>query len=200
MKKLVIGKSINLIRKNSPDYSEEQLEIIEYGLTGLYLTISKTIVIFAIALVLGILKEVIIFTIIYNIIRATSFGLHATKSWICLVSSSIIFLTVPFIAANIVLPVWSRILIGLICALFIFKNSPADTEKRPIVNPKRRRIYKLLSTFIAVTFVILSIIWFDSFLQNCFIFTLIVQCFMISPFIYKIFKLPYDNYKNYQTT
>ena len=166
MKELVIGKSINLIRKNSPDYSEEQLEIIEYGLTGLYLTISKTIVIFAIALVLGILKEVIIFTIIYNIIRATSFGLHATKSWICLVSSSIIFLTVPFIATNIVLPVWSRILIGLICALFIFKNSPADTEKRPIVNPKRRRIYKLLSTFIAVTFVILSIIWFDSFLKN----------------------------------
>ena len=199
MKELVIGKSMNIIQKNSPDYSEEQLEIIEYGLTGLYLTITKTIVIFGIALALGILKEVIIFTLIYNIIRATSFGLHATKSWICLVCSSIVFLTIPFIATIIVLPVWSRILIGLICVLFIFKNSPADTEKRPIVNPKRRRIYKLLSTFIAVTFVILSVIWSDNFFQNCFIFTLIVQCFMISPFVYKIFKLPYDNYKNYQT-
>ena len=200
MKELVIGKSMNIIQKNSPDYSEEQLEIIEYGLTGLYLTITKTIVIFGIALALGILKEVIIFTLIYNIIRATSFGLHATKSWICLVCSSIVFLTIPFIATIIVLPVWSRILIGLICVLFIFKNSPADTEKRPIVNPKRRRIYKLLSTFIAVTFVILSVIWSDIFFQNCFIFTLIVQCFMISPFVYKIFKLPYDNYKIYQTT
>lgn len=198
MKELVIGKSMNLVQKNYPDYSEEKLEEIEYGLTGLYLTITKTIVIFAIALVLGILKEVIIFTIIYNIIRATSFGLHATKSWICLVCSSIVFLTIPFIATIIVLPVWSRILIGLICVLFIFKNSPADTEKRPIVNPKRRRIYKLLSTFIAVTFVILSVIWSDNFFQNCFIFTLIVQCIMISPFVYKIFKLPYDNYKNYQ--
>ena len=199
MKELVIGKSMNIIQKNSPDYSDEQLEIIEYGLTGLYLTITKTIVIFGIALALGILKEVIIFTLIYNIIRATSFGLHATKSWICLVCSSIVFLTIPFIATIIVLPVWSRILIGLICVLFIFKNSPADTEKRPIVNPKRRRIYKLLSTLIAIIFVILSIILSDNFYQNCFIFTLIVQCVMISPFVYKIFKLPYDNYKNYQT-
>ena len=190
---------MNLVQKNYPDYSEEKLEEIEYGLTGLYLTITKTIVIFAIALVLGILKEVIIFTIIYNIIRATSFGLHATKSWICLVCSSIVFLSMPFIATIIVLPVWSRILIGLVCVLFIVKNSPADTEKRPIVNPKRRRIYKLLSTLIAIIFVILSIILSDNFYQNCFIFTLIVQCFMTSPFVYKIFKLPYDNYKNYQT-
>ena len=198
MKELVINSSLNLIRKYFPNYSQEKMEVIEYGLVGLYLTISKSIVICLIAFILGILKELLIFMIIYNVIRATSFGLHATKSWICLVSSTLIFITVPFLCILLTLPIWLRIIIGLCCILLIFKNSPADTEKRPIVSPKRRRTYKILSTIIAIIFVVLSIVLADNFLANCFIFALVVQCFMISPLTYKIFKLPYDNYKNYQ--
>ena len=198
MKELIINNSLTLIKKNFPDYSEEKMEEIEYGLVGLYLTISKLIVILLIAFLLGILKDVLIFMIIYNIIRTTSFGLHATKSWICLVSSTLIFISVPLLCSLLALPIWLRIIIGLICMLLIFKNSPADTEKRPIVSPKRRRTYKILSTIIAIIFVVLTTLLTDNFLANCFIFALVIQCFMISPFIYKIFNLPYDNYKNYQ--
>lgn len=198
MKERIINLQLNMIQKNFPDYSKEKMEIIEYGLTSLYLTISKTIIICIIAFIIGVLKELVIFTIIYNIIRATSFGLHATKSWICLLSSTLIFITAPFLCTVIVLPIWLRITLGIIGILLIFKNSPADTEKRPIVNPKRRRIYKLLSTTIAIIFVILSFTVNDNFLCNCFIFCLIIQSFVISPFAYKLFKLPYNNYKNYQ--
>ena len=198
MKELIINNSLALIRKQFPNYSEEKMEEIEYGLVGLYLTISKTIVICLVALLLGILKELIIFMVIYNIIRAPSFGLHATKSWICLVVSMLICITVPVLCNLLTLPIWLRIIVGLICVLLIFKNSPADTEKRPIVSPKRRRTYKILSTIIAIIFVVLTFIITDNFLANCFIFALVVQCFMISPFIYKIFNLPYNNYKNYQ--
>lgn len=198
MKGLIINNSLALIQKYFPDYSEEKLEEIEYGLVGLYLTISKLIVIFIIAFLLGMLKEVLIFMIIYNIIRTTSFGLHATKSWICLISSTLIFITVPLLCISLTLPIWLRIIVGFICVFMVFKNSPADTEKRPIVSPKRRRTYKILSTLIAIIFVVLTTFLTDNFLANCFIFALVVQCFMISPFIYKTFNLPYDNYKNYQ--
>lgn len=198
MKELIINNSLALIRKQFPDYSEEKMEEIEYGLVGLYLTISKLIIIFLIAFLLGILKEVLIFMVIYNIIRATSFGLHATKSWICLVSSTLIFISAPVLCNLLTLPIWLRIIIGIICICLVFKNSPADTEKRPIVSPKRRRTYKILSTIIAIIFVVLTFIITDNFLANCFIFALVVQCFMISPFIYRIFNLPYNNYKNYQ--
>ena len=198
MKEFVIGRSLALIKKQYPDYSTEKMEEIEYGLVGLYLMITKTIVIFIIAFLLGIIKEMLIFMIIYNIVRAPSFGLHATKSWICLVTSTIIAIAIPVLCNLLTLPIWLRITIGVICVLLIFKNSPADTEKRPIVNPIRRRTYKILSTIIAVIFVVLSIILTDNFMGNCFIFALVVQCFMISPFIYKMFNLPYNNYKNYQ--
>ena len=45
MKKLIINYVMNLIEKNG-NYNEEKLAIIKYGLEGLYLTITKLIIIF----------------------------------------------------------------------------------------------------------------------------------------------------------
>ena len=80
----------------------------------------------------------------------------------------------------------------------MIKNAPADTYKRPIINPKRRLIYKILSTIIALGLTITSILLENTFWANCCIMALVVQCFMISPLVYKLFKLPYNNYLKYQ--
>ena len=196
MKKLVIEKMMNLI-KNNKQYTDEKLAEIKYGLEGLYLTFSKLIIIFLLGYLLGIIKEVIIFLIIYNIIRTTSFGLHATKSWICLLTSTIIFIGVPIICKYITIENNFKLIIGLILILFIYKNSPADTHKRPIVNRNRRLFFKYSSTFIAIIFIYCSILINNNFLSNCFILSLLVQSLLISPTVYKIFNLPYNNYITY---
>lgn len=198
MKELFVGSSIDLIKKQCPEYDNVKIEEIKYGLASIYLMISKTIVIGTIAFILGILKELIIFTVIYNLLRMTSFGLHATKSWICLLSSSIIFIGCPYLCQMITIPILPKIIIGIVGILLILKNSPADTHKKPIINPKRRLVYKLVSTMTATIFVILSITISDTFLSNSFIFSLVLQNIMISKITYKLFGLPYDNYKNYQ--
>lgn len=195
MKDFVVGGSLNLIKNQCPKYSEEDLEVVEYGLTSLYLMISKTIVICAVAFLLGVLMELIIFTIIYNIIRMPSFGIHATKSWICLVMSTILFIGIPFICTIISIPVLMKVSLGIFGVYFMYKNSPADTEKRPIINPNRRRMYKTVSTSLAVLYVLLALSIPNDFLQNCFILGLLTQCLMISPSTYKLFNQPYDNYK-----
>lgn len=196
MKKLIMNYTMNIIKKNS-DYDEEKLAVIKYGLEGLYLTITKLIVIFLLAYILNIFKEVIIFLLIYNVIRTTSFGLHATKSWICLLSSTLIFIGFPIVCKYIHLTNDFKVILGLILILFIYKNSPADTQKRPIVNPKRRMFFKYCSTFIAIIFIFCSILINDNFISNCFIFSLFVQSFMIAPSVYKLFNLPYNNYLTY---
>ena len=196
MKTKIINSSINLIKKNG-NYSEEKLAEIKYGLEGVYLTISKLIIISLIAYILGIFKEVIIFLALYNVIRTTSFGLHATKSWICLLSSSIIFIIFPLICKYLFITDYLKMIVGLILILLIYKNAPADTHKRPIINPKRRLFFKYTSTFIAIIFVYCALLINNNFLSNCFILSLLVQSFMISPTIYKIFKLPYNNYLVY---
>ena len=196
MRKFIIDNCMNIIIKNK-NYNDIKLAEIKYGLEALYLTFSKLIIIGIIALILGIFKELIIFLFIYNIIRATSFGLHASKSWICLISSTLTFIGLPIIMKIITLNIIAKIIIGLISMIGISLFSPADTHKRPIVNKKRRKIYKVLSTITAAIYIILSLIIKDTYLSNCFIFALILQNILISPLTYKLFNLPYNNYKTY---
>lgn len=198
MKEVFINNSMNLIQKYYPNYSETKLAELKYGLLGLYLMITKSIIIFGIALYLGIFKELLIFTIIYNILRAPSFGIHASKSWICLVSSASIFIFFTYLSATISISINIKTIIGIIGIILMYKNSPADTAKKPIVSPKRRKVYKIISTFIAIIFTILSIVIDNDFLANSFSFSLILQNIMIAPTTYKLFGEPYDNYKSYQ--
>lgn len=193
MKKIIMNKIMNYIIKNG-NYSKNELLEIEYGLTGIYLTISKMIIIFILAYFIGIFKEMIIYMILFNIIRTTAFGLHATKSWICLISSTIIFIGIPLLCKNIELNLYIKLIVGIISIILMYKNAPADTKKRPIVNKKRRQILKLLSTFISILFVISSIIINNSFISNCLLCAIIVEDCLISPLVYKIFNLPYNNY------
>ena len=197
MKEAFINSSMNMIQKYYPNYSEVKLAELKYGLLGLYLMISKSIIIFSIAIFLGIFKELLIFTVIYNIIRASSFGMHASKSWICLVVSTSIFILLTYLSLNVTIPINIKLIIGIIGIIFMYKNSPADTAKKPIVSLKRRKIYKTISTLLAIIFVICSLIIDNNFLSNSFILSLVLQNIFISPTTYKIFNEPYDNYKTY---
>lgn len=193
MKKIVISNIMKYIKKRT-NYNNQQLLEIEYGLTGIYLTISKLIIIFVIAIFLGLVKYLLIFMIFFNIIRTTAFGLHATKSWICLLSSTLIFIGIPILCKYLLLNYFIKVIIGIICIFLIYKNAPADTKKRPIVNLRRRFILNSISIFISVIFVIISLLVHDNYISNCLLFSLILENFLISPMIYKLFNLSYNNY------
>lgn len=196
MKDKVINYQMNIIKKNM-NFDEVKLAEIKYGLEGIYLMISKLVVIGLLAYWLNLFKELIIFLLLYNIIRSTSFGLHATKSWICLVSSTLIFIGIPLMCKYIFIPSLLKIVLGFVLIYLFYKNAPADTEKRPIVSVKRRKILKCLSVFIVIVLVCCSIFISNNFLSNCLICAPIVQAFMISPAVYKIFGLKYNNYIDY---
>ena len=197
MRNFVINKCLKIIKDNDPNISETKLEEIEYGLVGIYILITKLVIIFAVALIMGIFKEVIIFLFIYSLIRATSFGIHASKSWICLIVSLLLMLGVPYISLIITIPTVFKIVILAITTILICLYSPADTEKRPIINPKRRLTYKVVSTMTAIIFTIVSLVISNNYISNCLVFALIIQSVIILPITYKIFKAPYNNYKNY---
>lgn len=199
MKNAILNYSIETIKNKDSSYNEEQLAIIRYGLESIYILMTKTVFIFTVAILLNIFKEVLIFTLFYNLIRTPSFGLHATKSSICLLSSTLIFITIPYICSIFDINIWLRSIIGIISILLIYKNAPADTYKRPIVSKKRRDKFKFISTIIAIIMVMSSLFIKNTFIHNSLIMSLLVQCFMISPLVYKIFNLPYNNYKTYQS-
>ena len=91
MKKKILSKLEKTIIKSNKDINEVKLEEIMYGLESVYLTLEKIIFIIIISIILKIFKEVIIFMLIYNIIRFTAFGAHAKNSITCLIISIITF-------------------------------------------------------------------------------------------------------------
>lgn len=196
MKKYFLDSSINLIKKNK-SYSDEEIEIIAYGLEGIYLSVTKAIVIFGIAFFLGIIKEVFYLLITYNVIRSQAFGIHASKSIYCLISSLITFIGGAYLCIYLVIPLWLMISISIICVIFLILYAPADTEKRPIVNKKKRIRFKVISVSLGIIYTILIIIFKGKFLSNYLLVGMFISVVMILPVTYKIFNMSYDNYKNY---
>lgn len=196
MKKKFLNSSIELIKKNK-NYNDEELEVIAYGLEGLYLTFTKMVVIFSISFILGILKEVILLLVTYNIIRSQAFGIHASKSIYCLISSIILFIGGTLLCKYLVLPFGILIVCSIICNICLFLYAPADTYKRPLVNSKKRKRFKFISFLLGLIYTILIIVFRNYFIANYLLIGMIEAVLMILPITYKIFDLPYDNYKNY---
>ena len=197
MKKKFLNYSINKIKEHN-DYNEEKIEEIAYGLETIYLTVTKLIVIFGVGFILGIVKEVVILLVCYNLIRSSAYGLHASKSIYCLVSSLLLFIGGVYVSKYIAtIPLVIKILISIVSIIMLIKYAPADTYKRPLVNAKKRKKFKVLSCAKGIIYLVLIIYFKDSQLSGFLLIGLIESILMIHPIVYKIFNLPYNNYKNY---
>ena len=197
MKEKFINSSLDSIKRKYPKYTNVELEEIKYGLESLYLTITKLVILLIFALILGIIKEFFIFLVLYNLVRLYGFGLHASKTSICLISSILLFIGIPFIARYFVI---NKVIIGILGSILLlnfYKYSPADTKKRPIVNPKVRLKYKYLSCSIVILFLISAVIINNYYISNLLFISVLLEGFLINPFVYRIFGFSYDNYKNY---
>lgn len=197
MKDLIINKAMNSI-KSKNNYDDVKLAEIKYGLSTLYINITKTIVIITSAILLNIIKELLFILLFYGLLRLTGFGLHAKKSWQCWIGSLITFLLLPYLVKLLTINFYIRLVISTLSVIFIFIYAPADTEKRPLIRKNKRILYKILCTLTAIGLTVYSLLTKNILIQNSIFFSLILECFMISPLSYKIFKLKYANYRYYK--
>lgn len=182
---------------NNKNINEEELEIINYGLESIYLTLVKIVIIIFLSLLLGIFKEVILMIASYNIIRFFAFGLHAPNSTSCLITSIILFIGGAYVSVYLDISIYIKIIISFISILLISIYAPADTEKRPLINRKKRMKYKYISIVVSIFMSFFLIKFHDSYLSNFLLIGLIEEVIMILPITYKLYKLPYNNYKTY---
>lgn len=194
MRKKILDKILNSI-KSRFKYSDEKLLEIRYGLETLYITISKTIVIMFINLLFRTFKELLFLMLFYGALRLTGFGMHTKKSWHCWVMSLTIFNILPLLIKFISFNIFIRFIIYFICTIYILNHSPADTEKRPLINKSKRNTYNAICTITAFSVSVYGLLSRNSLIQNSITFSLVLESLMISPMIYKLFKLRYNNYK-----
>ena len=197
MKEVFLNNSINFITKYNPNYTEDDIEKIKYGLEGLYLTLTKLIIILLLSAILNITKEIILVLLFLNIIRYPAFGVHADKSSICLITSIIFILGLPYILINIKINIYTKIIISILCFINYLLFAPADTIKRPLTNKKKRKYRKIASCILASIYIVLIFTLKSNTLINTILAALIIEAIMINPLTYKLLGMPYRNYKNY---
>jgi len=198
MKKKFLDFAINIIREKNPSYDEIKLAELRYGLEATYLSITKVVIIFIIAFILGIFKEMFIMLLIFNILRSTGFGLHATKSWVCLISSISVFIILPYLSTLFITPIYIKYTFTFISTILIFLYAPADTKKRPLINKKKRTSYKIITTINCIILNVIAVLINNSTISNLIMFGIITEIILILPLSYKIFNLSYNNYKTYK--
>ncbi len=197
MKKRFLAYSTNLIKEYYPETDDIKMDEYRYNLEGVYLTFSKMLIIIPLSIIAGVFKELLILLIFFNFLRNSAQGLHATKSWICLLSSSIIFIGCPLVAKTIILPLHLKIVINIINLVLISIYAPSDTVKAPIIKKEKRKRLKIESIIKCLILISLSFIITDSTISNIIIMAILIATILILPITYKIFKLPYNNYINY---
>ena len=193
MKEKFLQGSMNFITKNET-LDEETKEKVAYGLEGLYISITKLLFLNLVALVLGFWLEFILSLVLFNFLRFFGFGAHANNSKACLITSSILLVGVPYLLLHVTLPnyiIYS--LCGLSIIIFIL-YAPADTEKRPLTNKKKRKIRKIMTVIVASIFTILIIFLQNHTIKMMLLSSLIIESIMVLPITYKILKIPYRNY------
>jgi len=197
MKQRFLSYSSNLIKKYYPETDDIKMEEYRYNLECFYITVTKALIILPITFIFGVLLEALLFLLVFNFVRKPAHGLHATKSWICLVSSTIIVVVLPYMSKIITYPLIYKFILELIALLLIALFAPADTKKAPIIKKQRRKNLKIKACINTTILIILTIIIDNNVMQNIIVFGIWTAVIMILPLTYKLFKLPYNNYKTY---
>ena len=197
MRSKIINSIMEQIKKYN-NFDDIKLQEIKYGLETVYLTIVKTIVFIILAILLKTIKGLLLFMLFYGILRLTGFGVHAKKSIHCWTSSILIFAIIPILIKYLILNNYILYIVSIISIVLLAIYAPADTPKRPLINKKKRNIYKILTIIISVSYLIAITLLNNSLIINTLFYSLVLESFLVTPFIYKLFGVSYKNYKNYK--
>lgn len=178
------------------NYSEEEKEKVMYGLEGLYLTLTKLVIIFSLAIILGMFKEVLILVLLFNIIRYFGFGIHARKSIECLISSTLMFIALPYAFLKLDINQNILLIISIISLISFIFFAPADTPKRPFYNKKKKMIRKFITLLIGILFLSISLIIKDKTIIALLQLSIVLEGIAVNPITYMVMRQTYNSGKN----
>ncbi|MGB3366637.1 MAG: accessory gene regulator B family protein [Acidaminobacteraceae bacterium] len=189
-----INKITNYVVDNTKEKTEDEVEILKYGIEVIFMNISKLLVIYLLAFIFGYLIETIFITLIFGYIRSFASGIHVKGFVKCLTFSLAIFIFIIFTRGAFELPLIMKIMVSIALVTGIWIYSPADTEEKPYLDEENRKKLKRSAIIVSIIY---TVIWTTSILgiySNYFVSTLIAQLILIHPITYKVLGRRYKNY------
>jgi len=118
----------------------------------------------------------------YTIIRCVGYGAHAKSNIMCWIFSITLLIGLPYVFNILNISTIVKFILWIICFICFFIFCPADTEKRPMINKRRKLKFKIKLLLIYLLYLYL-IYKFDN-ISNFIIAALILQAFLSSPLGY----------------
>lgn len=185
----------NKIKKEMPEIDEERAEVINYGLQNIIGEIPKVFLLFGIAFLLGILKEIVFMFIALAPYRSASGGIHLKTHIGCIIGTTLFYCGTVFLSQNIILgQIAKLILVGIILLfglIMIKLYAPADTENVPILSKKERKKKKIIAYIAFSIGMLISIFIKNQEISNILIFGNLFQTLLITKIAYKLTKNKY---------
>lgn len=136
----------NMIREL--DISDEEKEIVLYGLKQFSILATSIAAAILIGIMLGELKGVIFFLVMFIPLRVFAGGLHMPKLWICSIASSMLIVSVALMiklvnSEKMISP--GVLILCVISGIIIIILAPVDTNNKRLFFYEKRE-YKIIST------------------------------------------------------
>ncbi len=181
---------------SNPEQTNDEKEILLFGITRIIEDIPKTIGIILIGVVLGILKEIAIVTLIVLLYKTLTGGVHAKTNWGCFIYSVVFYLAIIYTSKYLVLAGISKYSVYAIVYIFslytILVYVPADVPEIPKVNLQLRKTLKIKAVVMLNLICIVAIFLIKNIeIQNLIIFSVFYISLMTTRTIYNLFKAEY---------
>ena len=180
--------SIKLLNYFNVSSKVDELDYLKckLGLEVLLINLSKILIIYGLALILGILKETLMMHIPYMVLRNSAFGIHSLSDKKCTLYSILLFVGIPwFVKQTIQLSVQYLFIIQIAILVLLFLYAPGDSSKYK-VEEKRKKKLKWESLLLAGLMGGILLLPVDLVHKNLVILGLVIETSMILPFIQKI--------------
>lgn len=185
----------NRIRKEIPEIDDDRAEVINYGLQNIVGEIPKIFLLFIIAGILGMLKEVLFMFIVLIPYRGASGGFHLKTHLGCILGTTAFYCGIVFLSQHVILEgITKYILIGItwIFGMVMIKlYAPADTENVPILSKKDRKKKQIVAYIAYSIGLIAAFMIQDNVISNILLFGNLLQTLTITKLAYRLTKNKY---------
>lgn len=197
MKSAFVNNSLHYLIKNNA-CEKKQINIFRYTLESLYSLITKTSVVLLLSIFLKTFPITLITILLYSILRGFAFGVHATKNIYCWFITLIVYIVGPLFIKYFTIPM-IYLYIGYGISLFAFLLwAPSDTPSRPLLDKKKRKTNKIITISLSILYITISLFINNSNFYEIICFLFLLETICICPLTYKLFHIPYRNYRNYK--
>ncbi|MFW5995827.1 MAG: accessory gene regulator ArgB-like protein [Halanaerobiaceae bacterium] len=193
-------KIINLLTEyisNLNNVPAKKRDNIRFGLEILASAIFSTFISLGTAALLGIFTPVFTVLLASALLKSVAGGIHLDSPVWCSLFTCSIFNLLGYISIKMatfpeIILLLLTVSVALTSLLFLYLWSPADNEKKPITDPKKIRLLKIISLIIASIYIILSIITLYFLPQSFYppgislVMTLFLQSLTVTPVFYRI--------------